>query len=114
MFPLLRAGISSRERKRTRGDWHDRTVVVDGVDAILQHLLGDTGWIPSNSCSRPCPVGRMPFSIRLLTVMLEHRSYAPPSTKLKVDVQIQRYQLRREHVGHVRRGGAQQPASEGK
>ena len=29
------------------------------------------------------------------------------------DIQLQRYQLRREHVSHVRRRSAQQPASEG-
>ena len=51
-------------------------------------------------------------AIRPLTVMCEHRSNALPSTNREVDVQLQRCQLRRQHVGHVRRVGAQQPGSE--
>src|SRR4029450_7888290 len=48
MLPLLWArGRRSREAVRTRSDWNDVAVVVDGVDAVLQHLLAGTTWIPS-------------------------------------------------------------------
>jgi hypothetical protein len=46
MLPLLWARRRRiGERVRTRCDRHDRAVVVDGVDAVLQLLLADTGWI---------------------------------------------------------------------
>ena len=55
MFLLLWARRRRiREAVRTRRDRHDRAVVVDGVDAVLQHLLGDTGWIPSNRVPVHC------------------------------------------------------------
>src|SRR6266487_2366227 len=48
MFPLLRARRRTRERFRTRRGRHDVAVVVDGVDAVLQHLFAETGWIALN------------------------------------------------------------------
>ena len=35
-----------REAERARCDRNDVAVVVDGVDAVLQHLLAGTAWIP--------------------------------------------------------------------
>src|SRR6266498_3234679 len=47
MFLFLRARSRRiRERVRTRCDRHDCAVVVDLVDAVLQHLLAGTAWIP--------------------------------------------------------------------
>jgi hypothetical protein len=54
MLSFLRARRRTRERVRTRRDRHDRAAVVDGVDAVLQHLLGDTGWIPRSRVPVHC------------------------------------------------------------
>ena len=48
MFPLLRARCRTRERVRTWRGRHDRAVVVDGVDAVLQHLFAETGGVALN------------------------------------------------------------------
>ena len=95
----------------TRRDRHDRSIVIDGVDAVLQHLLGDTGWIPSNGVS----VHR-----QLVACCGDQASHCHARAQveraaghlIEVNVQLQRCQLRREHVGHVGRAGTQQPISE--
>ena len=95
MFPLLWArSRRSRERDRTRGDRHDRAVVVDGVDAVLQHLLGDTGWIPSRCVFPSHAQLSHAVVIRAFTVMFEHRSNALPSTKLKLTSRKLRFSVR--------------------
>ena len=99
--------------ERTRCDRNDVAVVVDGVDAVLQHLLAGTAWIPSKRelVSGAChTVARRSDQAVDCHVRAQVKRVAVH--KPEVDVQLQRCQLRRQHVGHVRRGGAQQPGSE--
>ena len=114
MFPLLWAWRRRiRERDRTRCDRNDVAVVVDGVDAVLQHLLAGTAWIPSKRelVPRAChTVARRSDQAVDCHVRAQVKRVAIHTSV--GDVQLQRCQLRRQHVGHVRRGGAQQPGSE--
>ena len=96
----------------TRCDRHDRAVVVDGVHAVLPQLLGRTVYIPS----RRVPVGRQIGARRcdqLVHCPVRAQVIRIAIHFIEVNVQLQRCQLRGQHVGHVRRVGAQQPGSEG-
>ena len=114
MLPLLWArGRGVGKRDRTRCDRNDVAVVVDGVDAVLQHLLAGTTWIPSKRelVSGAChTVARRSDQAVDCHVRAQVKRVAVH--KPEVDVQLQRCQLRRQHVGHVGGGGAQQPGSE--
>ena len=99
-FPLLRARRRRiRERDRTRCDRNDVAVVVDGVDAVLQHLLGGTAWISSKRELVPRRSVRLSHAVevtlsRLFTVMFEHRSNALTSTKLRLTSRKLRFSVR--------------------
>src|SRR5207247_2313923 len=112
MLPLLRARCRRiRERERTWRDRHDRAVVVDGVDAVLQHLLAGTTWIPSERelVSGAChTVARRSDQAVDCHVRAQVKRVAVHTSV--GDVQLQRGQLHGEHVGNVSRGAAQQHA----
>ena len=48
MLSLLLPARHGRPGVVTRSDWHDRAVIVDGVDAVLQVLLHRAGRVAQN------------------------------------------------------------------